>query len=136
VSENPYQSPEYESSTGAVGVKSGRREDLCKVAASQRGVLVCILIYLVCVLFSLVSPPEIGIVIAVIAIVNAIAGLVFVFRLAIQVYSTSTGVVLGLLTLVPFVGLIVLLVVNGKATNILKENGIKVGLLGANPSQI
>jgi hypothetical protein len=30
----------------------------------------------------------------------------------------------------------VLLVVNGKATAVLKQNGIKVGLLGANLSQI
>ena len=35
----------------------------------------------------------------------------------------------------PYIGLIVLLVVNGKATGILKQNGIKVGLLGANLSQ-
>jgi hypothetical protein len=32
--------------------------------------------------------------------------------------------------------LITLLVVNGKATAILKQNGIRVGLLGANLSEI
>jgi len=47
-----------------------------------------------------------------------------------------TRVLLGILTLIPCIGLIVLLVVNGKATGILKQNGIKVGLLGANLSQI
>jgi hypothetical protein len=59
-----------------------------------------------------------------------------VFLLAIKVYSTGVGVLLGILTLVPCIGLIVLLIVNGKATGILKQNGIKVGLLGANLSQI
>jgi len=40
-------------------------------------------------------------------------------------------IVLGVLSLVPLIGLLVLLVVNGKATNILRQNDIKVGLLGA-----
>lgn len=69
-------------------------------------------------------------------LVVGLAGTVFVFLLAIKVYSTGVGVLLGILTLVPCIGLIVLLIVNGKATGILKQNGIKVGLLGANLSQI
>ena len=35
-----------------------------------------------------------------------------------KVYSTGLGIVLGLLTLIPCVGLIVLLIVNGKATSV------------------
>ena len=61
---------------------------------------------------------------------------VFVFLLAIKVYSTGVGILLRVLTLIPVVGLIVLLIVNGKATAILKQNGIKVGLMGADLSQI
>jgi hypothetical protein len=38
---------------------------------------------------------------------------------------------LGILTLLPCIGLITLLVVNAKATAILKAGGLKVGLLGA-----
>jgi hypothetical protein len=44
--------------------------------------------------------------------------------------------VLGILTLIPLVGLIVLLIVNGKATNLLREDGIHVGLLGARMSDL
>lgn len=68
----------------------------------------------------------------------AIASTVFIFLLAIKVYSVVVGILLGLLTLLgsltlfPLIGLIVLLLVNGKATKILRQNGIKVGLLGAN----
>ena len=40
------------------------------------------------------------------------------------------------LALIPLIGLISLRVVNGKATRILRVNGIKVGLLGANPKGI
>lgn len=46
------------------------------------------------------------------------------------------GIVLGILTLIPCIGLIVLLVINGKATGVLRENGIGVGLLGANLSKL
>ncbi|MCL4194085.1 MAG: hypothetical protein KJZ87_20275 [Thermoguttaceae bacterium] len=34
------------------------------------------------------------------------------------------------------IGLITLLVVNGQATNVLRQNGIRVGLLGADMSQL
>jgi hypothetical protein len=65
------------------------------------------------------------------ALAVVVAGAVFVFRLAIRIYGTGWGVVLGILALIPLVGLIVLLIVNGKATRILRKNGIGVGLLGA-----
>lgn len=65
-----------------------------------------------------------------------IVATVFVFLLSIKVYGTGLGIVLGVLTLIPCVGLIVLLVVNGKATSVLSRNGIRVGLLGADRGQI
>ena len=37
---------------------------------------------------------------------------------------------------IPCVGLLALLAVNGKATTVLRSNGIKVGLLGADLSKI
>jgi hypothetical protein len=51
-----------------------------------------------------------------------------------KVYNTALGVLLGLLTFVPCINLIVLLVVNSKATSVLQLNGYKVGLLGADLS--
>jgi hypothetical protein len=56
--------------------------------------------------------------------------------LAIKVYSPRFVVLLAILMLIPGIGLVVLLVVNGKATRILEQNGIRVGLLGANLSEI
>jgi hypothetical protein len=41
-----------------------------------------------------------------------------------------------ILSLIPFFGMIFLLIVNGRATRVLRRNNIRVGLLGANPSQI
>jgi hypothetical protein len=44
-------------------------------------------------------------------------------------------VLLGLLTFLPFIGLLVLLIVNAKATRTLRAGGLRVGLLGVNQSQ-
>lgn len=135
MTENPYQAPQS-NLTAAVGVLSGSREDLRSVAKSQKGILVCILIYLVAVGCQFALPPEVRPLVGLGVLLVGLVGAVFVFMLAIKVYGTGLGVVLGILSLVPCIGLIVLLVVNGKATGVLQQNGVKVGLLGANMSQI
>lgn len=134
MSENPYESPRAEAA--AVGVLSGKREDLRSVAKYQKGILVCILIYLITVVCQFLIPSELQLLVWLCGIVVSIAGTVFVFLLAIKVYGAPLGVLLGILTLIPCIGLIVLLVVNGKATSVLRQNGIKVGLLGANLSEV
>ena len=134
MSVNPYQSPTTESQV--IGVLSGKRHDLKSVAKYQKGILVCILIYLITVFCQVALPEEFGSVLRMGVLLVGLAGTVFVFLLAIKVYSPGVGVLLGILALIPCIGLIVLLFVNGKATGILKQNGIKVGLLGANLSEI
>ncbi len=134
MTENPYQAPQ--ATSPAVGVLSGKRDDLRSVAKSQKGILVCILMYLVAVFAQFAIPPEVRMLFLVGVLLVVLVGAVFVFMLAIKVYGTGLGIVLGFLSLVPLVGLVVLLIVNGKATGILKQNGIKVGLLGANLSSI
>lgn len=133
-SDNPYQSPQAE--VKAVGVRSGLREDVRSVAVYQKGILVCILIYLVAVFLQLAVPPEVRIILALGVLCVGLVATVFVFLLATKVYSTGLGILLGLLTLVPCLGLLVLLIINAKATGILRQNGLKVGLLGANLSDV
>jgi hypothetical protein len=127
-SENPYQSPAY---TPAVGVLSGRREDVEAVAKYQKGILVCILLYLISVFAQFALPPDLRMLLGLFVLGVGLVGLVFVFLLATKVYHVAVGIVLALLTLVPCLGLIVLLIINAKATSILRENGYHVGLLGA-----
>jgi hypothetical protein len=134
MSENPYQSPATDARV--VGVISGRREDLRSVAKYQKGILLCILAYLVLVGLSFVVPPEVRPMLALAIIPVGITGTVFVFLLAIKVYSPVAGAALGILTLLPCIGIVVLLIINAKATDILKKNGIRVGLLGASLSDI
>ena len=134
MTDNPYQSPQTTSQvTGDLG---GSRGDLRSVARFQKGILVCILLYLVAVIgvFALRVEllPFLGIGVLLVGVIGAFC----VFRLAMKTYGTLLGICLGILSLVPCVGLIILLIVNGKATNILKQNGIKVGLLGARVSSI
>ncbi|WP_152053551.1 hypothetical protein [Tautonia marina] len=137
MSDNPYEAPQTSGrSVEAVGVRSGSREDLKKVATYQKGILVCILLYFGIVIGQFLVPPELGIVLLLMLLGIALASMVFIFLLAMKVYSTALGIVLGIGALLPLIGLFILLMVNGKATRILKENGIKVGLLGANLSQI
>ena len=137
MSQNPFQSP---SAAGTVfGVNDGSLETLRKVATYQRGVLLCILIQLLTIPVNLVmqrSVPELAGLVALVAVLAGLVGTVFVFLLAKNVYSTAVAVLLTILALIPCVGLIILLIVNGKATAIMRKNGIKVGLLGADRSQI
>ena len=134
MAENPYQSPATDAR--ALGIRSGSREDLRRVATYQKGILVCILVQICAVIALLAVPPDIALFVRLGSLVIAVASTVFVFRLAMNVYSTGVGIVLGILALVPCVGLLALLFVNGKATSVQRQNGIKVGLLGANLESI
>jgi hypothetical protein len=101
----------------------------------QKAMLLCLLAQIALFVLQFVVPgirPILGLAYLAVGITAA----VFVFMLCLTVYNTAVGIILGILTLIPLIGLFVLLVVNGKATKLLQEHGIKVGLLGANASQI
>ena len=121
--------------------RSGRRgkgdsEDVRAIAKFQKGIIICILLQLLILGLQIAIPPQMRPLLGLAFLCASIVSTVFVFLLAMKVYSTGLGIFLGILTLVPCVGLLVLLVVNSKATGVLKDNGIKVGLLGAKLSDI
>ncbi|MFP4434676.1 MAG: hypothetical protein ACLFTN_09420 [Phycisphaerae bacterium] len=101
------------------------------VASKQKALLVCILLYLLALLGQVAIPPRLHYILFMAGIALLIVAAVFVAQLGMRLYGKGPGIAFGILTLVPLVGLIVLLVVNAKATSVLKENGLKVGLLGA-----
>lgn len=135
--ENPFKSPQADSPSLMVkGVQGGSVRDLRSVAMFQKGVQVCILVYLGAIFGQFALPPEIrSLVAGAVVLIAGLGGAVFVILLAVKVYNPAIGVLMGILALVPCIGLLVLLVINGKATNILKDNGFRVGLLGADLSQ-
>lgn len=114
--------------------------NLRQVATAQRGIMLCILAEFIIGILRVAGVtggvPIMVIGLTLVYFAVAIVGAVFLFKLAILLYNTGVGVVLGILTLVPLLGLIILLVINGKATNLLRQHNIKVGLMGANPATI
>ena len=74
-----------------------------------------------------VGPPnpgvlvlQIGVGLAILA--TGIAATVFVFLLATKAYNVGVGILLGILSLIPCLGLIVLLIINSQATTLLRRN--------------
>jgi hypothetical protein len=135
MSENPYEAPPPIYDAQVVGVKSGRVEDVKAVAVYQKGIIACIGIYLLLVIFQFALPQEARILLVFLILPLMIAAPIFTILLAIKVYDVIVGVLLGVLALVPCVGLLALLVINGKATSILQQNGYRVGFFGADLSQ-
>ena len=112
------------------------RSDLRSIAGYQKGIIICILVYFCLIPAQFVIPESARIFLALALIPLGLTATVFVFLLATKVYSPALGAILGVLTLVPCIGLIVLLIINAKATGLLKGRGIDVGLLGARMSDI
>lgn len=135
--DNPFRAPQSDLGGERVaGVLSGTKEDLRSVARYQRTIMLCILGYLCAIPLQFILPRELVLIVALVVLGAAVTGTVFVFLLSAKVYGTVQGIFFALFTLVPCLGLLVLLLINSKATNVLKANGIKVGLLGANPADI
>jgi hypothetical protein len=107
------------------------REDLRAIAAHQKIILLCILVHLLALVAQFLLSPDGRLVLSIGVVAVGIVAAIFIFKLALRIYSTGQGVMLAILTLIPVIGLVSLLVVNTKATRTLRENGIPVGLLGA-----
>lgn len=108
------------------------------VATYQRTFNLCILAQVVVFIALLgdVAVPQATAISDAIALAyraTVVTGAVFTFMLAIKLYDTGNGICLGILTLIPILGMFILLIVNGKATKLLQKHGIRVGLFGANP---
>lgn len=109
-------------------------QDLRAVAVCQKVILWCILAYFAAVFAQMAVPPEARMIPLLFYIAFVVVATVFVFKLALRIYSLPTGIILGILTLVPCIGLLVLLVVNRKATRTLNLYGHRVGFMGADLS--
>jgi len=113
---------------------------LRQVAIHQRAINLCILAEIIIVIVQIAarssSMPYLALLMFLAYLGVAIAGAVFLFMLSLSLYNTAAGIVLRILALVPILGLLILLIVNGKATKVLRLHGIHVGLLGANPATV
>lgn len=132
MSDNPYQ-PTNDS---AAAPNSGGNVNIFNVARYQKGIIWCILVQLFCYVLPIFMPPTLVTLFYLLMLGTAIGSLFYTVMLATQVYSTGVAILMGILALLPCFGLLVLLIINGKATSILRANNIKVGLLGADMSSL
>lgn len=106
-------------------------EDLAAIAARQKALLSAIVLYIFAVVAQIAVPAALASLAYLLAAAATIAAFVLVVALASRVYGVGLAIILAFFSLIPFIGLLILLMVNGKATSILRQNGIDVGLLGA-----
>ena len=132
---------------------------LRKIALYQKVIIVCLSIIVIGVFTSSVVPPQLTPFLVTALLLVSFSCTLFTLLLAHQIYGPGIAILLALFLLAPYLyfvmwhfspdlrslhilniayihsrhlELIVLLVINHKATRTLKQNGIKVGLLGAN----
>lgn len=114
----------------AVGVQRSP-ENLTRIARGQRRVLIGILLYVGLAAGQFLLGDAGGVVLLSGIAAAMLFVLYSVFTLASELFGRGKGVLLTLVALIPFVGLLVLLVVNAYATQLLNAYGYRVGLLGA-----
>lgn len=126
---NPYAAPDVEV-TGSIDQLS--QEKLRQVAVSQKTICIYILVYLGFIVLSFYAiDPDIFGVLSIIFLILSLVVLVAVVSLAIRIYGLILGILVTVLMFVPLLNLLLLLMLNVRATRMLKEHGIRVGLLGA-----
>lgn len=115
-----------DSGSGTILPNSGASHD--NLASGQRLIILAILINAATLALRYIS-PLLAIVVGIAAVVLAIIGLL---RLSDGLgYSTGMKGLLIVLFFIPLVSLITLLILNSRATKILREAGYRVGFFGA-----
>ena len=117
---------------------STQHTKLLEVAKYQRWVLTALLANIVIIAFfagvfvGAISVPS-GVVWAVriVSLLVAVFMSVAAYLLSKQFYHVVFAVICALLMWIPFVSLLVLVIINSKATKYLQQHGVKVGFLGA-----
>lgn len=137
--ENPYQvSNTIDQPPAAIDPK----ERLRAIAKAQRSVNLATLAYLCIVAATIalavlgIGSPEVFIATRIAVLVVMVIGAVTVYRLASLLRGKVVAVLYVVGLLFPCLGLVLLLTLSQKATSTLQAAGVRVGLLGADPSSI
>lgn len=97
------------------------------VASGQRLIILAVLVNIVAAVLQAAVHPSF----ALLGLVGAVVAIVGLLRLGRGLdYSTATKVVLIVLSFVPLVNLVMLLIVNSRATKALRSAGYEVGFFG------
>jgi hypothetical protein len=128
--DNPYAPPR--AVDRAIGVTSGSHKDLKTVAVAQKLILVCVTLRILGTVSQYFLPPEYLYFVEIAFYCTLVVSAVSVLILAMKV---GLGIIYGIVALIPYIGLLSLLIVNQRATKILRDNGHGVGLFGADLSK-
>lgn len=137
--QNPFAVPETNT---AVVDSSLDRDRLRRVAALQRRLNLAVLLQLLFVPYSMLvgfaagGRPWSDVLIWGYLLVFMLLGVVSVFSLASIFRGRVVAVIYVIGQIVPLLGLLLLLSINGKATKELRAAGIRVGIMGANPDSV
>jgi hypothetical protein len=121
---NPFQTPVADLAAEPPGAAS-----LSELARGQKLLIYAILINIAAIVLRNAVGALGAVVLGLMTLVLAITG-IFGIAAALR-FSTLAKWLLALSMLIPFVNLIVMLLLNVRATKVLKSGGYKVGLLGA-----
>ncbi len=143
--QNPYQSPAHVI-VETVGLNRSSRELLRRVAQCQRVLILGLITQFlgiagIVVAYVLFRGESRDFEILLIAIWSAIAcailaGSLAATYIALETYPLLPGFVFVLFSLLPMLGIMALYCINKRATNLLQQNGIRVGEFGANLNEI
>jgi uncharacterized membrane protein len=133
---NPYESPQFVGQ--ATEVEPVDREKLRRVARRQQWVLYALLaqIAVYVAMLALQGASGVAALLGLLFLGLAIFSMVAVFLLAKELLHIVVAVICTVLMLIPCISLLTLVIVNGRATRLLQQHGVKVGLMGANPDLI
>lgn len=124
---NPYQAPASDVRSPS-GDSEERRVQNARLAGGQKLLIYSVLLYFVAVFLQ----ASLGLVALLMVIACLIMSLIGMYRvLAVLDNHVVIKVVLFILLFIPLVNILVLLRMNARATQRLREAGYKVGLLGA-----
>jgi hypothetical protein len=132
MSDSPYKPPAYEAPEPG-------RQPVRLVAKYQRWVIFALLGNIVANILAIATAGQdlpVRLVVVVLALAAVVFGMVAIFLLTKQLMNAVFGVVFAIAMILPCISLIVLLLVNQKATSYLQSNGVRVGFLGVNPDSI
>ncbi len=130
MTENPYQPPS--DPTPPVGAKRYGPDQLKRIAHFQKAIVICVGLVLGATVGELVVPGSwqgsfrfgLGF--------SLLLGTICLMVQGVRLYGVALGLLLAVFALSPYTVLVVLLLLHFKANRVLKQQGIKVGWLGAN----
>jgi len=120
---NPYQTPKTESTD--IGSENLLIE---RVASGQKLVIYAILINIIATILQIAINPLFGL----LGLVSLVMSIIGIIKLATGLGSSLIAKIIYIvLMIIPLINLITLLILNSRATKVLRANGYKVGLMGA-----